>query len=154
AEDLSHMQIDTAVSESDVGRLVEGMKAQFAVDAFPGRTFEGKVRQVRNSPTTTQGVVTYDAVIDVDNTDHMLRPGMTANITFVLQQVADAVKIPTAALRFKPSRDQMQAIYAEFGGGRGSGHRGSGHRGSGSGGHGSGSGEHTADAGDSGSDRP
>jgi HlyD family secretion protein len=154
AEDLSHMQIDTAVSESDVGRLVEGMKAQFAVDAFPGRTFEGKVRQVRNSPTTTQGVVTYDAVIDVDNSDHMLRPGMTANITFVLQQVADAIKIPNAALRFKPSRDQMQAIFAEFGGGRGSGHRGSGHHGSGSGGHGSGSGSGgTADSGDTGSDR-
>jgi HlyD family secretion protein len=130
AEDLARMQIDTAVSEADVGRLVEGMKATFTVDAFPGRQFEGKVRQVRNAPTTNQGVVTYDAVIDVDNTDKALRPGMTANVTFVLAQVADAVKIPNAALRFKPTREQIQAVMAEFGRGRGSGGPG----GSGSGG--------------------
>jgi HlyD family secretion protein len=127
AEDLSRMQIDTSVAESDVGRLAEKMKATFTVDAYPGKTFDGIVRQVRNSPTTTNGVVTYDAVIDVDNSNHMLRPGMTANITFVLDQVADAVKIPNAALRFKPSREQMMAIMEQFGGHRGSGH----HHGSG-----------------------
>lgn len=143
AEDLSRMQIDTAVAEADVGRLTEGMKAQFTVDAFPGKTFEGVVRQVRNAPTTTSGVVTYDAVIDVENADKSLRPGMTANVTFVLQQVADAIKIPNAALRFKPTRDQMQAMRGEAGGGsgrRGSGNwqgRGSGERGSGSAGSGS-----------------
>ena len=115
AEDLARMQIDTAVAEGDVGRLTEGMKATFTVDAFPGRQFGGTVRQVRNAPTTTQGVVTYDAVIDVDNSDHALRPGMTANITFVLAQVADAVKIPNAALRFKPTRDQIEALRAQFG---------------------------------------
>jgi len=136
AEDLSRMQIDTAVAESDVGRLTEGMKATFNVDAFPGKTFEGVVRQVRNSPTTTAGVVTYDAVIDVDNKDKALRPGMTTNVTFVLAQVTDAVKIPNAALRFKPSRDQMAAM-REAGGGRGSG-RGSGRRNRGSGGSGDG----------------
>jgi HlyD family secretion protein len=127
AEDLARMQIDTAVAEGDVGRLVEGMKATFTVDAFPGRQFQGQVRQVRNAPTTTQGVVTYDAVIDVDNSDHALRPGMTTNVTFVLAQVADAIKIPNAALRFKPTAEQRAALMAEFGGGR----RGSG---SGSGG--------------------
>ena len=127
AADLSYMQIDTAVSESDVGALKEGMKANFTVDAFPGKTFDGTVRQVRNSPTTTQGVVTYDAVIDVNNQDHSLRPGMTANVTFVLDQVKDVVKIPNAALRFKPTRDQMMALREKFG--MGSGH----HRGSGSG---------------------
>jgi HlyD family secretion protein len=123
AEDLARMQIDTAVAEGDVGRLTEGMKATFTVDAFPGRQFHGVVRQVRNAPTTTQGVVTYDAVIDVDNSDHALRPGMTANVTFVLAQVADAIKIPNAALRFKPSREQLMAVFAQFGGrgGRGSG---------------------------------
>jgi HlyD family secretion protein len=115
AEDLSRMQIDTSVAEADVGRLQEGMDATFTVDAFPGRTFPGKVRQVRNSPTTTQGVVTYDAVIDVDNSAHELRPGMTANVTFVLAQVADTVKIPNAALRFKPSRDQMMALAEHYG---------------------------------------
>ncbi|HEY6174459.1 MAG TPA: efflux RND transporter periplasmic adaptor subunit, partial [Kofleriaceae bacterium] len=137
AEDLARMQIDTAVAEGDVGRLVEGMKATFTVDAFPGRQFNGVVRQVRNAPTTTQGVVTYDAVIDVDNSDHALRPGMTANVTFVLAQVADAIKIPNAALRFKPTREQIMAVFAEFGRNRGSG--GGGFGGSGSGGRGRGS---------------
>ncbi len=124
AEDLARMQIDTAVSEADVGRLSDGMKAQFTVDAFPGKTFEGVVRQVRNAPTTTQGVVTYDAVIDVDNANKELRPGMTANVTFVLAHVADAIRVPNAALRFKPTREQMVAIRAQSGdgsGGRGSG---------------------------------
>ncbi|MEO6776480.1 MAG: efflux RND transporter periplasmic adaptor subunit [Kofleriaceae bacterium] len=130
AADLSLMQIDTAVTEGDVGRLAGGMKATFTVDAFPGKDFEGIVRQVRNSPTTTSGVVTYDAVIDVDNHDKLLRPGMTANVTFVLQKVDDVVKIPNAALRFKPSREQIMALMQRYG--RGSGHRGSGHRGSGS----------------------
>ena len=116
AEDLARMQIDTAVAEGDVGRLVQGMKATFTVDAFPGRQFNGTVRQVRNAPTTTQGVVTYDAVIDVDNSDKALRPGMTANVTFVLAQVADAIKIPNAALRFKPTREQIMAVMAELGG--------------------------------------
>lgn len=124
AEDLARMQINTAVSEADVGLLREGMDAAFTVDAFPGKTFKGVVRQVRNAPTTTQGVVTYDAVIDVENEDKSLRPGMTANVTFVLAQVADAIKIPNSALRFKPTRDQMQVIFAGRGGrpgGRGSG---------------------------------
>jgi HlyD family secretion protein len=123
AEDLARMQIDTAVSEADVGLLKDGMEATFTVDAFPGKTFKGIVRQVRNAPTTTQGVVTYDAVIDVDNTDKSLRPGMTANVTFVLAQVANAIKIPNSALRFKPTRDQMMAMR---GSGDGSGGRGSG----------------------------
>ncbi|HMG55167.1 MAG TPA: efflux RND transporter periplasmic adaptor subunit [Kofleriaceae bacterium] len=131
AEDLARMQIDTAVSEGDVGRLVEGMKATFTVDAFPGRQFTGVVRQVRNAPTTTQGVVTYDAVIDVDNSDKALRPGMTTNVTFVLAQVADAIKIPNAALRFKPSREQIAAVFAQFGGRGGRGSEGGGSGGSG-----------------------
>lgn len=155
AEALEHMQIDTAVAEADVGRLTEGMKAQFTVDAFPGKTFEGTVRQVRNAPTTTSGVVTYDAVIDVENPEKQLRPGMTANVTFVLQQVADTVKIPNSALRFKPTREQMTAMRGEGAGG-GSGRRGSGSgsggwqgRGSdGAGGRGSGAGGGKGDRGD------
>ncbi len=136
AEDLAKMQIDTSVAEGDVGRIADNMKASFTVDAFPGRTFEGTVRQVRNSPTVTSGVVTYDAVIDVDNKDYNLRPGMTASCTFVLAQVTDVIKIPNAALRFRLSRDQMQAIFASFGG-RGSGGH---HHGSGGGSDGSGDG--------------
>jgi HlyD family secretion protein len=133
AEDLARMQIDTAVAESDVGRLKEGMKATFTVDAFPGKTFEGVVRQVRNAPTTTSGVVTYDAVIDVNNADLQLRPGMTANVTFVLEKVENTVKIPNAAIRFKPSRDQMTVLAEKYGlrrGGRGSGGSGAGGSGS------------------------
>jgi HlyD family secretion protein len=124
AEDLSRMQIDTSVAESDVGRLDDqGVTVTFTVDAFPGKVFKGSIQQIRNSPTTTQGVVTYDAVIDVDNSDLKLRPGMTANVTFVLAQVQDAIKIPNAALRFKPTRDQVMAIREAFGGK----HGGSGH---------------------------
>ncbi|HEY1812074.1 MAG TPA: efflux RND transporter periplasmic adaptor subunit [Kofleriaceae bacterium] len=138
AADLTFMQIDTSVAEGDVGRLADGMKATFTVDAFPGRTFEGTVRQVRNSPTTTSGVVTYDAVIDVSNQDHALRPGMTANCTFVLDKVDDAVKIPNAALRFKPSREQIMALMEKYGMPmRGGHHHGSGAGGSGAGGSGS-----------------
>ena len=149
AEDLARMQIDTAVAEADVGRLAEGMKATFTVDAFPGKSFDGVVRQVRNAPTTSAGVVTYDAVIDVDNKEKSLRPGMTANVTFVLAQVADAIKIPNAALRFKPSRDVMAAMRDASG--RGSNQRGSGsnrRRGGGSGewqGRGSGGGRDLGD---------
>lgn len=162
AEDLARMQINTAVAEGDVGALREGMKATFTVDAFPGKTFDGVVRQVRNAPTTNQGVVTYDAVIDVENKDLSLRPGMTANVTFVLEKVENAIKIPNAALRFKPSRDQMLAMFEKFGGGprdrrggsggsggRGGRERGSGERGphNGSGGpDGSGGPERSADA--------
>lgn len=126
AEDLSHMQIDTSVAEGDIGQLEEGVKADFTVDAFPGKTFHGTVRQVRNSPTTNQGVVTYDAVIDVDNEDHALRPGMTASVTFVLASVENAIKIPNAALRFKPSRDQMMALAEIYGFRRGMHHHDSG----------------------------
>jgi HlyD family secretion protein len=117
AEDLARMQIDTSVGESDVGKISTAMKATFTVDAFPGRTFEGSVRQVRNAPTTVSNVVTYNAVIDVDNTDGGLRPGMTATVVFVLDEVADAVLIPSAALRFKPTMDEAMAML----GGRGPG---------------------------------
>ncbi len=128
AEDLARMQIDTAVAEGDVGALREGIKATFTVDAFPGKQFEGIVRQVRNAPTTNQGVVTYDAVIDVDNKELSLRPGMTASVTFVLEKVENAIKIPNSALRFKPSREQMAALFETYGGGRGGRRNGSGAR--------------------------
>ncbi|MBP9086750.1 MAG: efflux RND transporter periplasmic adaptor subunit, partial [Kofleriaceae bacterium] len=114
AQDLAVMQIDTAVAEADVGRLTEGMKASFSVDAFSGKTFEGVVRQVRNAPTSTQGVVTYDAVIDVDNKAKLLRPGMTANVTFTLEKVSDVIKVPNAALRFKPTMDQMASLRERY----------------------------------------
>jgi HlyD family secretion protein len=83
AQDLTKMQVDTNVAEGDVGRLQVGMATYFTVDSFPGQRFRGKIRDIRNAATTVQNVVTYDAVIDVDNTDLRLRPGMTANVTVI-----------------------------------------------------------------------
>ena len=102
AEDLTKMQVNTNVSEGDVGRLEDGMPAYFTVDAFPGERFKGKIRQIRNAATTVQNVVTYDAVIDVDNADLRLRPGMTANVTVIYADKKDVLAVPNAALRFKP----------------------------------------------------
>ncbi|MEZ4359235.1 MAG: efflux RND transporter periplasmic adaptor subunit [Kofleriaceae bacterium] len=106
AKDLSQMQIDTEIVETDVGHVSEGMTARFKVTAYPGASFEGKVRQLRNSPTSTQvvtgtPVVTYVAVIDVDNREGKLKPGMTAEVE-LLYEVRDVLRIPNAALRFKP----------------------------------------------------
>jgi HlyD family secretion protein len=103
AEDLAKMQVDTSVAEADVGRLAAGMAATFTVDAYTAEVFHGKVRQIRNSPQTVQNVVTYDAVIDVDNPDLKLRPGMTANVTFVYAEKDDVLRLPNAALRFRPA---------------------------------------------------
>jgi HlyD family secretion protein len=102
AEDLTKMQVNTNVSEGDVGRLEEGMPAFFTVDAYPGERFKGKISQIRNSATTVSNVVTYDAVIDVNNADLRLRPGMTANATVTYADKKDVLAVPNAALRFKP----------------------------------------------------
>lgn len=102
AEDLKKMQVDTSVAEADVGRLEAGMAAVFTVDAFPSQVFKGTVRQIRNAPQTVQNVVTYDAVIDVENPELKLRPGMTANVTFIYAEKDDVLRVPNAALRFKP----------------------------------------------------
>jgi len=102
AQDLRKMQVDTSVAESDIGRIRAGMPASFTVDAYPTVTFHGVVREVRNAPQTVQNVVTYDAVIDVANTDLRLKPGMTANATFVYARKDDVVRVPNAALRFHP----------------------------------------------------
>jgi len=102
AQDLRKMQVDTNVSEGDVGRLKEGMRAFFTVDAFPGRRFHGVIAQIRNAATNVQNVVTYDAVIKVDNDSLELRPGMTANVTIVYAERKDVLAVPNAALRFHP----------------------------------------------------
>jgi len=103
ANDLTRMQIDAAVSEADVGGVIEGQSVDFTVDAYPTRTFHGEVTQVRNSPTTLNNVVTYDAVIGVTNADYKLKPGMTANVSVIVAQRDNALKLPNAALRFRPS---------------------------------------------------
>jgi HlyD family secretion protein len=109
AEDLSKMQVHAAVSEADVGRLAPGMTATFVVDAYPDRKFKGVIRQIRDAPQTLQNVVTYDAVVDVDNTDLHLKPGMTANVTFVYAERKGVLRIPSAALRFRPPEDLLAA---------------------------------------------
>ncbi|MEE2675138.1 MAG: efflux RND transporter periplasmic adaptor subunit [Myxococcota bacterium] len=102
AQDLTQMQVNADVSESDIGQVREAQSARFHVDAYPDRVFVGRVRQVRNSPMSVQNVVTYDVVIDVDNSDLALRPGMTATVTLVTDTKADVLKVPLRALRFRP----------------------------------------------------
>jgi HlyD family secretion protein len=109
AEDLSKMQVDTSVAEADVGRLRAGMPATFTVDAYPSETFQGVVRQIRNAPQTVQNVVTYDAVIDVANPELKLKPGMTANCTFVYAEKDEVLRVHNAALRFRPPPDMLAA---------------------------------------------
>jgi HlyD family secretion protein len=107
AEDLKKMQVDTNVAEADVGRLQPGMAASFTVDAYPSERFRGKVRQIRNAPQTLQNVVTYDAVIDVDNAELKLKPGMTANVTFIAADHPDVIRFPNSAMRFRPPADML-----------------------------------------------
>jgi HlyD family secretion protein len=115
ANDLAKMQIDANVAEADVGGVAVDQDVDFTVDAFPARTFQGKVTQVRNAPITVQNVVTYDTVIGVNNPDQKLKPGMTANVSIVAAHRDEAIKIPNSALRFRmpdqtptaaPKRDQ------------------------------------------------
>ncbi|MCX8071958.1 MAG: efflux RND transporter periplasmic adaptor subunit [Candidatus Binatia bacterium] len=103
ADDLAKMQVDTAVSESDIGEIREGQQAFFTVDAYGARRFSGTVVQVRNSPTTVQNVVTYDVVVAVDNSDLALKPGMTATVTIVTGERQNVLRVPVRALRFNPS---------------------------------------------------
>ena len=98
AEDLSKMQIETAVSEADIGMITEGLPVTFTVDAYPTQTFEGTVRQVRLSPTITSNVVVYTVVIDVDNSDLRLKPGMTAFVTILISEKIDVWKVQNSAL--------------------------------------------------------
>jgi len=106
ATDLTQMQVDTNVSESDIGGIKDGNKALFTVDAFPKRTFQGAVSQVRQSPQTVQNVVTYDVVVSVDNSDLMLKPGMTAATRIVIDQRNDVLRVPSQALRYAPAGSQ------------------------------------------------
>ncbi|MBX3237792.1 MAG: efflux RND transporter periplasmic adaptor subunit [Nitrospiraceae bacterium] len=104
AEDVNKMQVDTNVSEADIGGITDGKPASFTVDAYPGEVFQGRVRQVRNAPINVQNVVTYDVVVEVDNPNFRLKPGMTANVAIVVAQKDHVMKVPNAALRFIPPR--------------------------------------------------
>lgn len=102
ATDLEKMQVDTNVSESDIGGIKIGDKAMFTVDAYPKRIFEGKVTQVRQSPQTVQNVVTFDAVVSIDNHDLALMPGMTASTQIIVDRKDDVLRVPNQALRYVP----------------------------------------------------
>jgi HlyD family secretion protein len=102
ATDLTKMQVDTNVSESDIGGVKEGNKATFTVDAYPARVFAGKVTQLRQSPQTVQNVVTYDAVIGVANLDLTLKPGLTASTRIIVNRRDDVLRVPNQALRYAP----------------------------------------------------
>jgi len=102
AEDLANMQLDAYVSEADIGKIKEGQEGSFTVDAYPNETFRGRVSQIRNSPITTQNVVTYDVVLSVDNHELKLKPGMTADVKILVAHREDVLRVPRAALRFIP----------------------------------------------------
>lgn len=109
ANDLTKMQIDTSVSEADVGLLRDGLPARFVVDAYPDREFNATMRQFRLAPNVVQNVVTYNVVLDVDNTDELLKPGMTAQVRLVVANRPDVLRIPTTALRFRLSEEEQAA---------------------------------------------
>jgi HlyD family secretion protein len=113
AQDLTEMQVNASVSEADIGGVHEGQATTFSVDAYPGRTFQGTVVQVRSAPVTVQNVVTYDVVIAVDNGDLALKPGMTAAAAILTAQAADVLRLPVKALTFAPAGSETSS-----GGGR------------------------------------
>jgi HlyD family secretion protein len=117
AQDLTKMQVDTQIDESDVGNMKMGQEATFRVDAYPNQTFRGKVAQVRLNPTLVQNVVTYDTVITFDNPQGKLFPGMTAYVSIPVAQASDVLEVPNSALRFKPGMkpEEMRALLEKYG---------------------------------------
>jgi HlyD family secretion protein len=110
AADLTKMQVNANIDESDVGRMRPGQAVTFRVDAYPTETFHGAVKQVRLNPTTVQNVVTYSTVIDVPNPELKLKPGMTANVNIEIARRDNVLRVPNAALRFRPTKDVFDAL--------------------------------------------
>ena len=109
AQDLTKMQIDTSVDEADIGKIQVDQPVEFTVDSYPDTTFKGKVAEIRNAPITVQNVVTYDVVVKVDNPELKLKPGMTANVSIILSDKKGVLRIPNAALRFRPVEKVKEA---------------------------------------------
>jgi HlyD family secretion protein len=120
ANDLAKMQVECSVDEADIGKVEEGQKVTFTVDAFPNERFRGSVKQVRYSPEVVSNVVTYTTIVEVDNPDLKLRPGMTATVSIVVGEARDKLLVPNSALRFTPNltQEQMRALFTEMGRGR------------------------------------
>lgn len=108
AQDLRQMQINTSIAEADVGSLQPNMPASFTVDAYPDQRFQGRIRQIRLNPTIQQNVVTYNVVVDVDNADGRLLPGMTAYVSVNAAERKNVLRVPNAALSFQPRRDDEE----------------------------------------------
>ena len=149
AQDLTKMQVYAKTDESDVGQIKTGQPVTFKVDAFPNDQFHGRVSQIRMNATTVQNVVTYDTIIDFDNPEMKLFPGMTAYVTIPVATANDVLKIPNAALRYKPDLkpEELRNLYAKAGIQM---HNGSGDQG----GRFSGAGQQRSQSGDAGSNRP
>lgn len=117
AEDLTKMQIETSVDEADIGKVTAGQEVRFTVDAYPNITFKGSVSQVRLAPKTIENVVTYDVVVDLDNSDLKLKPGMTATVSIIISEKKAVLLVPNSVLRFtyegsgKPQRYDNQGIW-------------------------------------------
>lgn len=110
AEDLTKMQIETSISESDIGFVKHGMKVSFTIDSFPNKTFYGIVRQIRLNPNTDQNVVVYNVIVEIDNEDQLILPGMTAYVSIPVGEVKDVLYVKTIAFRFNPSEEALQAM--------------------------------------------
>lgn len=121
ANDLSHMQIEAGVDESDIGQIEEGQRVTFTVQSQPDKTFQGVVKQIRLQPTTVQNVVNYTVVVDAPNNEGLLLPGMTATVNFEVARVNNVLVVPNAALRFQPSAEVMEDYQARMQSGRDSG---------------------------------
>ncbi|HEX9917367.1 MAG TPA: efflux RND transporter periplasmic adaptor subunit [candidate division Zixibacteria bacterium] len=108
AQDLTRMQVKTSVDEADIGSVREGQEVIFTVDAYPEQSFKGTVKQVRLSPEVVQNVVSYDVIIELSNPDLLLKPGMTANVTILIDQRLDVLKVASGALRFRPAVERKK----------------------------------------------
>jgi HlyD family secretion protein len=109
AEDLKQMEVQVDVDEADVGKVTLGQTATFSVDAYPNRTFPARIRELRFAAEIVQGVVTYKAILTVDNSELLLRPGMTATAQITVHEVENALLVPNAALRFSPTGEESAA---------------------------------------------
>ncbi|OGC83231.1 MAG: hypothetical protein A2W07_09545 [candidate division Zixibacteria bacterium RBG_16_43_9] len=116
AQDLTKMQVDASIDEADIGKIKEGQEVLFTVDAYPDQSFKGSVSQIRLSPQVVQNVVSYDVIIEVSNPNLLLKPGMTANVTVLVDEREGILKVPSGALRFRPSTEGKQS-FSEMKGG-------------------------------------
>ncbi len=126
AEDLAKMQVECVVDEADIGKVKESQAVRFTVDAYPNESFRGVVKQVRYAPEVVSNVVTYTTIVEVDNPEMKLRPGMTATVSIVVGEARNKLLVPNTALRFNPdlSQEEMRAMFQEMRAARGGGQPG------------------------------